>query len=138
MLPWCATWARNAWAVFWVILLASSVFDVQREWQNDTFTVMDALIESAELLLWLAPALLWTLVARSATPMAALMGRLRPLVLALGKDTGQNTRLFRKLAESCLQKWLEENDQENCRRCLQAELPPALHAHIAELLNDLP
>ena len=70
--------------------------------------------------------------------MAALMGRLRPLVLALGEDTGQNTRLFRKLAESCLQKWLEENDQENCRRCLQAELPPALHAHIAELLNDLP
>ena len=27
------------------------------------------------------------------------MGRLRPLVLALGEDTGQNTRLFRKLAE---------------------------------------
>lgn len=70
--------------------------------------------------------------------MAALMGRLRPLVLALGEDTGQNTRLFRKLADSSLQQWLEENDLENCRCCLQAELPPALHAHIAELLHDLP
>ena len=70
--------------------------------------------------------------------MAALMGRLRPLVLALGEDTGQNTRLFRKLADSALQQWLEENDLENCRRCLQAELPPALHADIAELLHDLP
>ena len=70
--------------------------------------------------------------------MAALMGRLRPLVLALGEDTGQNTRLFRKLADSSLQQWLEENDLENCRRCLQAELPPALHANIAELLHDLP
>ena len=70
--------------------------------------------------------------------MAALMGRLRPLVLALGEDTGQNTRLFRKLADSSLQQWLEENDLENCLRCLQAELPPALHANIAELLHDLP
>ena len=70
--------------------------------------------------------------------MAALMGRLRPLVLALGEDTGHNTRLFRKLADSPLQQWLEENDLENCRRCLQAELPPALHADIAELLHDLP
>ena len=77
---------------------------------------------------WLAPR----------SRMAALMGRLRPLVLALGDDTGQNTRLFRKLADSSLQQWLEENDHENCRRCLQAELPPALHAYIAELLNDLP
>ena len=70
--------------------------------------------------------------------MAALMGRLRPLVLALGEDTGHNTRLFRKLADSPLQQWLEENDLENCLRCLQAELPPALHADIAELLHDLP
>ena len=70
--------------------------------------------------------------------MATLMGRLRPLVLALGQDTGQNTRLFRKLAESPLQQWLEERDHENCMLCLQAELPPELHANIAELLHDLP
>lgn len=70
--------------------------------------------------------------------MATLMGRLRPLVLALGQDTGQNTRLFRKLAESPLQQWLEEHDHENCTRYLQAALPPALHANIAELLHDLP
>lgn len=70
--------------------------------------------------------------------MATLMGRLRPLVLALGHDTGQNTGLFRKLAESPLQQWLEEHDHENCTRYLQAVLPPALHANIAELLHDLP
>ena len=81
-----------------------------------------------ELERWLAPR----------SRMATLMGRLRPLVLALGQDTGQNTRLFRKLAESSLQQWLEENDYENCLRCLQAELPPALHTNIAELLDDLP
>jgi len=70
--------------------------------------------------------------------MGVLMKRLRPLVLALGEDTGQNTGLFRKLAASSLQNWLEENDFDRCRSWLRAELPPALHAHIAELLHDLP
>lgn len=70
--------------------------------------------------------------------MAAFMGRLRPLVLALGEGTEQNTRLFRKLAESPLQQWLEKNDLEKCRHWLQTELPPALRDCIAELLNDLP
>ena len=70
--------------------------------------------------------------------MAALMGRLRPMVLALNAETGQNTKLFRKLVASPLQQWLEAGDMENCRQWLLAELPPELHAHIAELLYDLP
>lgn len=82
----------------------------------------------AELEQWLAP--------RSRT--AAFMGRLRPLVLALGEETGHNTRLFRKLAASPLQALLEAGDTTACRRLLRAELPPALHDHIAELLDDLP
>lgn len=70
--------------------------------------------------------------------MAELMGRLRPLVLALEGETGQNTQLFRKLASSPLQGWLEQGDFERCRQWLLAELPPVLHDHIAELLHDLP
>ncbi|WP_297829266.1 bifunctional precorrin-2 dehydrogenase/sirohydrochlorin ferrochelatase [uncultured Desulfovibrio sp.] len=69
--------------------------------------------------------------------MVRLMGRLRPLVLALHAETGQNTRLFRALAASPLQNWLAEGDLESCRRWLLAELPPVLHVHIAELLDDL-
>lgn len=67
-----------------------------------------------------------------------LMGRLRPLVLALGNDTRQNTKLFRTLAFSPLQQALHANDAAHCRRLLEAELPVALHVHIAELLDDLP
>ncbi len=81
-----------------------------------------------ELAQWLAPR----------ARMATLMGRLRPLVLALGVETGQNTQLFRSLAVSPLQQWLEAGDIENCRQCLLAELPAELHVHIAELLYDLP
>lgn len=81
-----------------------------------------------ELTLWLAPR----------ARMATLMGRLRPMVLALNAETVQNTKLFRKLAASPLQQWLEAGELENCRQWLLAELPPELHAHIAELLYDLP
>lgn len=81
-----------------------------------------------ELAGWLAPR----------ASMACLMGRLRPLVLALGGETGQNTKLFRKLAASPLQQWLENKEMENCRQWLLAELPTELHAYIAELLYDLP
>ena len=69
--------------------------------------------------------------------MARLMGRLRPLVLALHAETGQNTQLFRSLAASPLQSWLAEGDLESCRQWLLAELPSVLHVHIAELLDDL-
>ena len=69
---------------------------------------------------------------------ARLMGRLRPLVLALRAETGQNAELFRRVASSPLQHWLAEGDLQSCRRWLLAELPPVLHVHIAELLDDLP
>ena len=70
--------------------------------------------------------------------MVLLMGRLRPLVLALHAETGQNTELFRRVAASPLQHWLAEGDLQSCRQWLLAELPPVLHVHIAELLDDLP
>lgn len=70
--------------------------------------------------------------------MACLMGRLRPLVLAMNNETGQNAQLFRRLAASPLQHWLGEGDISRCRQWLLAELPAALHSHLAELLDDLP
>ena len=83
MLPWCATWARNAWALFWVVLLASSVFDIQRDWQSDAFTSMDAFKESAELLLWLVPALLWAVVGRSPAPLRHKLALLAALIISI-------------------------------------------------------
>ena len=80
-----------------------------------------------ELELWLVPR----------AQLAKLLGRLRPLALALPAGKGQNTQLFRKLAASPLQDWLARNDHESCRRYLLEELPPDLHAHITELLHDL-
>lgn len=69
--------------------------------------------------------------------MARLMGRLRPCVLALSSDSGQNGKLFRRLAESPLQHWLQNGDMQACRTFLAQCLPPELHARIPEFLHDL-
>lgn len=76
---------------------------------------------------WLTPRL----------PMTVLLGRLRPLVLALGEDTRQNTTLFRSLARSPLREALARGDAELCHSLLRKTLPDALHPYIPELLYDL-
>lgn len=67
--------------------------------------------------------------------MVRLMGRLRPLVLALQDETGHNTALFRALAQSPLQDCLQKDDRQGCLQCLRTLLPPKLHDRIPELLD---
>ena len=69
--------------------------------------------------------------------MAEFMGRLRPLVLALRQNTGQNTQLFRSLARSPLQGALHRGDSAACGRILTELLPPTLRERIPELLHEL-
>lgn len=69
--------------------------------------------------------------------MTRLLARLRPHVLALGGDTGQNTSLFRTLAHSPLPQALAHKDEHHCHELLKATLPDALHPIIPELLHDL-
>ncbi|MBD5417836.1 MAG: bifunctional precorrin-2 dehydrogenase/sirohydrochlorin ferrochelatase [Desulfovibrio sp.] len=78
-----------------------------------------------ELELWLAP--------RAA--LARFLGRLRPLVLAMGADTRHNSQLFRKVAASPLGDWLAAGDLARCRAWLERELPPALAAQALPLLD---
>ena len=82
----------------------------------------------SELQDWLAPR----------SRMAKLMGRIRPLVLALNHTTEYNTHLFRTLATSPLQDRLAKADWNACELLLRKILPPDLHDNLAELLHDLP
>lgn len=65
MIPWCAAWARNAWAVLWLVLVAFTAVRITQTWGSGGFTWQEAILESTRLLLWLIPVLLWTLVRRS-------------------------------------------------------------------------
>ncbi len=69
MIPWCAAWARNAWTVLWLMLVAFTAVRISQTWGSGGFTLQDAVLESARLLLWLIPVLLWTLVRRSPVPL---------------------------------------------------------------------
>jgi precorrin-2 dehydrogenase/sirohydrochlorin ferrochelatase len=81
----------------------------------------------AELTDWLAPR----------AQMACLMGRLRPLILALNSESAQNSLLFHKLANSPLQQCLADGDTQKSRALLMDMLPQELHCHLAKLLTEL-
>jgi len=66
-----------------------------------------------------------------------LMGRLRPLVLALNDATEDNTRLFRSLVASRLIDALEQGDGPLAREELMSYLPVTLHDKITECLDGL-
>lgn len=66
-----------------------------------------------------------------------LMGRLRPMVLAQGWPTEENTALFRSVVNSPLGDVLRQGDVDEARKLLMRLLPEALHDHAEELLHEL-
>jgi len=70
-------------------------------------------------------------------PLAALMGRIRPCLLALGKDTRHNTKLFRALVQSGIEAALAAKDARLCGDLLAAALPEELRPRLAEFLDGL-
>lgn len=65
-----------------------------------------------------------------------LMGRLRPLVLDLEHDSDRNGELFRRIVQSPLAEHLAQRDREASEKLLRKLLPPELHPHITELLDE--
>ncbi len=70
MLPWCASWARNAWLIFWILLLVTTSIQWMSLVQQDNYLSSPEFIRSvAFLLLWLIPGILWTIAMRSEHPL---------------------------------------------------------------------
>lgn len=69
MLPWCVAWARNAWLCFWILLIASYALMIWKFMNGGDFNSQTALLESIRLLIWLAPAIFWIIVRKSAIAM---------------------------------------------------------------------
>ena len=70
-------------------------------------------------------------------PLAALLGRIRPRLLALKMGTAQNTNVFRELAQSRIGAALAVGDGTCCRELLVAALPEDLHSWISEFLDGI-
>ena len=83
MIPWCAAWARNAWAVLWLAILAFTVIRVAQAFEGDGLSAQEAILESTRLLFWLIPVLLWTLVRKSAVALRHRATLAVALVLAM-------------------------------------------------------
>jgi precorrin-2 dehydrogenase/sirohydrochlorin ferrochelatase len=63
-----------------------------------------------------------------------LMSALRPMILALGLPTEENSAIFRKLVHSCLIDALERGDAAAAENVLREILPAALHGDAAGLI----
>jgi len=74
---------------------------------------------------------------RDKAPLAVLLGRIRPRLLALERDSAHNTVLFRALVQSRLGEALAAGDLERCTELLAAVLPEELHPLMAEFLDGL-
>lgn len=70
-------------------------------------------------------------------PLLAVMGRLRPLILELGRPTAENTELFRALVDSPLAEALQSRDREQAAEVLRSLLPEPLHPALDEVLHGL-
>jgi len=66
-----------------------------------------------------------------------LMGRIRPLVLDLGKETSHNTALFRLLVASPILDELEAGNMARVKEILTETLPQELVPRIPELIDEL-
>ena len=71
------------------------------------------------------------------SPLLSLLGRLRPLLLALDLPTNENSSIFRRLVNSPLADLLQDNDYDSARTLLAGILPEPLHHRMGELLDGL-
>lgn len=83
MIRWCASWAGNAWAVLWLAFLALTAIRFAQTWGGEGITSQEAVLESTRLLLWLIPALLWTLVRKSSVALRHRVTLALALILAM-------------------------------------------------------
>jgi precorrin-2 dehydrogenase/sirohydrochlorin ferrochelatase len=67
----------------------------------------------------------------------ALLARLRPLAIGQAEpENGERPAMLRRLAAEDVGEMLARNDLQACAALLRQVLPPALHAHIPELLHE--
>lgn len=84
MLPWCALWARNSWMVLWLLLTAFTALNLwHMHLEDGVLSTRDLIDAGVQLLLWLIPGLLWTLVVRSANPLRHKLTLVLALVLSM-------------------------------------------------------
>lgn len=85
MLPWCALWARNAWAMLWLVLLTFSLMNIMRvmEVSPEHITSQEIVFQTIYQVLWVAPALLWMIVARTKLPLRHTLTLLLAQLIAM-------------------------------------------------------
>lgn len=84
MLPWCTLWAKWAWTALWLVLAYNVGLDIwSAHLTGGASKHVDIIRYAAYMALWSIPALLWTIVARSASPLRRKLTLVLALALAM-------------------------------------------------------
>lgn len=83
MVPWCTVWARNSWIVLWLTIGCFTAVNLWHMHLNQDMRLQDGINAGLQLLLWLIPALLWSVVIRSANPLRHKLTLVLTLVVSL-------------------------------------------------------
>ncbi len=67
-----------------------------------------------------------------------LMGRLRPLVIGLGRGADVNADIFRSLTDDAILQAVKDRDTDRLASLLRQRLPRDLHPKLGALCDDLP
>ena len=68
--------------------------------------------------------------------MTRLLADIRTALLALGRSSGENREIFRRLAASSLPDLIRNDDRHGCLELLRSVLPTDLHTRIGEWCDD--
>ncbi len=82
MLLWCASWARTAWCFVWLLFCLAEGELLWPMASANGLEKMTALIHSGLLVLWLTPAIIWTIIRHSAFPLRHKMTFLAAFLIA--------------------------------------------------------
>lgn len=69
MLRWSASWAKNGWALLWLLLMISLSLNIWLQTREGVFNSQEGIMDVCRALLWLIPCLLWTWVTQAALPL---------------------------------------------------------------------
>ncbi len=70
MLPWCASWARNTWLFFWMMMLVVTGLQWIELLQQENYLTNPEFLRSVGfMLMWLIPGILWAIVIKSTHPL---------------------------------------------------------------------
>lgn len=83
LVSWSSLWARNAWLCVWIAQCAVNLAGTWYLWHEGKASMLDVAIIAGCQIIWLVPAVLWTMTYKSGQPLRHKLGLLVAVLLSI-------------------------------------------------------